>query len=339
LAHLRAFIRARLLHEGHALVVKAEAMPAAAGAAMKGLCEALRDKREQASAMAIAKAPAISQQQAEELERRQFLLPEQQAALQRRELCQRLALDPDQLTPAMVQWGQKWAGAAKRLAMLLAPAGTPMALAADAKRATATAAGGALLPFDQSFNQQMVLAAEVSGLKAFVLQALDLNEWSNDSPEAMALADSAKHHAAAFRQCFGISINQQETPAAVVGKLLRHFGLITTSSRCFNASRRYSLELDQMGMILEAAKRLQRKASEHSTWPGSVYIASPSGMDSSNLPPQPNGLGTARQQALAHQAVAMEYLPNSFNGAKPPNPIGEGAFGSQPQGGAQLRAS
>jgi hypothetical protein len=263
LAHLRSFIKARLEHEGHILQEQSEALPEAAAAEFKALKQELADQRDEAAASAIAKAPTITKEQATELQRRSFLLPEQQAAIQKQRLLERLALDAKALTPAEVQWGLQWAPAAKRLAMLLWP---ELALQADVQRFKSTSASGAALPFDQSFHAQTIKAGQALGLDAFIRDTvIGLKEWSSSSPEVVAIADKARAYAPAMRQIFGLSISDKQSNAEVVGKLLRHLGIVTTSRRCKSNERRYTAEPAHIGKLACTANRLRQQALEGST--------------------------------------------------------------------------
>lgn len=276
LAHLRSFIKARLEHEGHTLEEEGEALDQAMAASLKTLKQELKEQRDDAKAMAIAKAPTISRQQAEDLRRRSFLLPEQQAAIQKRVLMDHLALDASDLSPEEVQWGLEWAGAAKRLAMLLSP---EMALQADIKRfeATTSHGTGAALPFDQSFNAQTIAAAQALGLNAFIADTvMQLRAWSNSSPEVQAIARKARQNPQGFRQVFGFKVTAwptdranrpaaedpegQKQAAKIVGQLLRFFGVVTEYKRTRSSERRYKAEALHLSKLTTTADRLRQKA-------------------------------------------------------------------------------
>jgi DNA primase len=294
LAHLRSFIKARLEHEGHIVQEQAEALPEAAAAEFKALKEQLAYQRDEAAAEAIAKAPTITKEQAAELQRRSFLLPEQQAAIQKQRLLERLALDAKALTPAEVQWGLQWAPAAKRLAMLLWP---ELALQADLQRFKGTSASGAALPFDQSFHAQTIKAAQVLGLDAFIRDVvIGLKEWSSSSPEVVAIADKARKHAPAMRQIFGLSISDKQSNAEVVGKLLRHFGIVTTCRRCKSNERRYAAEPAHIGKLACTANRLRQQALGGSTTTDGDSSPSHGGAPTQ---PAPTGHVQARPSRLA----------------------------------------
>jgi hypothetical protein len=303
LAHLRAFIKARLKHEGHQLIEHQEPVEQSEAKALDELRKELKEDRQAKAAKALLAAPAISKQQAEDLQRRQFLLPEQQASLQKRVICERLAIEPQKLTVPLIQWADQWAAAAKRLAMLLSP---EMAKLADMARLKATTPSGqAPLPFDQSFKGQEVAAAEALGLRAFIVdQALALKSWSADSPEAIALADKAKRHAIACRQAFGLTISEKDSTVAIVGKLLKHYGLSTSPIGSARSKRTYQADVRQMGVLLAAVKRLQEQALMPGTSPDLVNTASTGASDepeASELPPEPSGIASVRSVSFAHQ--------------------------------------
>jgi hypothetical protein len=275
LAHLRAFIKARLAHEGHFIEDEETALPEAAAGGLRALKQQLRDQREDAAASATANAPAITEQQAEDLRRRQFLTAQQQASLQKLAMAKKLALPANALSAAAVQWGWQWAGSAKRLAMLIWP---EVAIAADAKRLASTTSNGALLPFDQTFNAQAMAAARALGLDAFVRDVvMGQEQWDANSPKVVAIADKARHHAQAMRQAFGLAIGEKQSNAEVVGKLLRHFGITTTAIRSKSNARRYTAEKAQLAMVLEAANRLRGGST---TSEGDTY-SSPGGAEPS----------------------------------------------------------
>lgn len=282
LAHLRAFIKARLKHEGHLLIEHQEPVEKAEAEALDELRKQLRQDREAKAAKAIQAAPAISKQQADDLQRRQFLTAEQQASLQKRRLSEALALEPQKLTVPLIQWAEKWAGAAKRLAMLLDPELAKQADLARLKRTTPS--GQAPLPFDQSFRSQEAAVADKLGLRAFIVeQVLTLKSWDADTPEVAAVAEKARRYAALLRNVLGTTISplpyvtrnkrkgqpgQGESNAAIVGKLLKVYGLTTTSSG--RTRRTYSADVRQMGLVVATAKRLQEQAFEGGTSPDLV---------------------------------------------------------------------
>jgi hypothetical protein len=110
----------------------------------------------------VATAPIISRPEAERLRRLQQHSP----ALQRRALVERLALEPEALTPELVIWGEQWAGAAERLACLLEP---ELAARLDLQRLQAiTPQNAAPLPFDQTYRAQRSRAAALIGLETFI---------------------------------------------------------------------------------------------------------------------------------------------------------------------------
>jgi hypothetical protein len=253
-SHLRAFIKARLRAEGHTLLEPVGTISQPEAAELKLLKSQLKGDRQQAHAEAVASAPIISAAEAD----RQRRLQQHSPALQRRALVERLALEPEALTPSMVLWGERWAGAAERLACLLEPS---LALALDAKRLTATTTKGeAPLPWDQSFRAQRQQVAEAIGLAAFIKQfPLEGNSWNNTTPELVALAAKARHFAKAIAQGLAIRVRANDTDTALVGALLLSYGITTTASRTRSSARDYGADADQLKLLREAAERLQRK--------------------------------------------------------------------------------
>lgn len=334
LAHLRAFIKARLKHEGHLLIEHQEPIEKAEAEALDELRKQLRQDREAKAAKAVMAAPAISKQQANDLQRRQFLLPEQQAALQKHRLSEALAIEPQKLTLPLIQWAEQWAGAAKRLAMLLQP---EMAKLADIARLKATTPSGQVpLPFDQSFRSQETAAAEALGLRSFIVDhALALKSWNADSPEAIALADKAKRHAIACKQAFGLTISEKDSTLAIVGKLLKHYGLTTVAIGSARSKRTYQADPQQLSLVVATAKRLQEQAFCPGTSPDLVNKtrtgASPEA-SASNPPPHPPIRTSIGARSLAHQFELAPFVASSL-----PNPISpcpgvpSGAFGASDQ--------
>jgi hypothetical protein len=326
LAHLRAFIKARLKHEGHQLNEHQEPIEQAEAKALDELRKELKEDRQAQAAKALLAAPAISKQQADDLQRRQFLLPEQQASLQKRVICERLAIEPQKLTVPLIQWADQWAAAARRLAMLLLP---DMAKLADMARLKATTPSGqAPLPFDQSFKGQEVAAAEALGLRAFIVDhALALKSWNSDTPEAIGLADKARRHAIACKQAFGLTISDKDSTVAIVGKLLKHYGLTTTTVGSSRTRRTYQADLQQLSLVVATAKRLQEQALMPGTSPGLVNKTRTGASDqprgasheaeASDLLPHPPIRSTTGGRSFAHQpplacSGVIPHLPNSF---------------------------
>ncbi len=253
-AHLRAFIKARLRAEGHTLLKPIAVLAQPEAAELKALKSQLKGDRQQAHAEAVASAPIISAAEAD----RQRRLQQHSPALQRRALVERLALEPEALTPSLVLWGERWAGAAERLACLLEPS---LALALDAKRLAATTPKGeAPLPWDQSYRTQRQQVAEAIGLAAFIEQfPLGGNSWSSATPELVELAAKARRFAKAIEQGLGIRIRANDTDTALVGALLLSYGITTASRRSGSSARNYGADADQLKLLREAAERLQRK--------------------------------------------------------------------------------
>jgi hypothetical protein len=273
-SHLRAFIKARLRAEGHTLLEPAGTISQPEAAELKLLKSQLKGDRQQAHAEAVASAPIISAAEAD----RQRRLQQHSPALQRRALVERLALEPEALTPELVLWGERWAGAAERLACLLEPT---LALALDAKRLAATTPKGeAPLPWDQSFRAQRQQVAEAIGLAAFIEQfPLGGNSWSNTTTEVQTLAAKARNYRNIIKNMLGISVTPAPKPPAkdaeawegqnkgapdptaakVVGELLASVGITTTSQRSGSSARNYRADADQLKLLREAAERLQCK--------------------------------------------------------------------------------
>lgn len=341
-AHLRAFIKARLKHEGHQLIEHQEPIEKAEAEALDELRKQLRQDREDKAAKAIQAAPAISKQQANDLQRRQFLTAEQQAALQKRKLSEALALEPQQLTAPLIQWADRWAGAAKRLAMLLNPEMAKQADVAQLKRTTAS--GLMPLPFDQGFRGQEAATAEALGLRAFIVeQVLGLKSWDGDTPAVVALANKARHYATLLRNVMGLTISplpyvakrkgqagQGESNAAIVGKLLKHYGFTTISRRTgATAQRSYSADAHQAGLVMGTAQRLQRKASRGATSPGLVNTTSPCGTElqhALDVPPEPDRFASAWHQSFTQQQIPLEGLANGAVVAIAGDPVGQAAL-------------
>jgi hypothetical protein len=254
LAHLRPFIKARLRAEGHTILATTTELAAHDVAALKALKAELRGERQQAHAEAVAAAPIINAAEAERLRRLQQHSP----ALQRRALVERLALEPEALTPSMVLWGERWAGAAERLACLLEPS---LALALDAKRLAATTPERqAPLPFDQTYRVQRSHAAELIGLRAFIERfPFRCRLWDKTTPEVVELARLARLNRQQLEQALGLKIKANDTDMGLVGALLRSFGITTTEKRRGSTSRMYGADADQLSLLRAAADRLQRK--------------------------------------------------------------------------------
>jgi hypothetical protein len=257
LAHLRSFIKARLRAEGHNIQPTTTELAAHDAAELRALKTELRGNRQQAHAQTVASAPIISRPEADRLRRMGAHSP----ALQRRALVERLALEPEALTPEMVIWGERWAGAAERLACLLEP---ELALRLDLQRLKATTREGlAPLPFDQTYRAQRSRAAALIGLRTFI-EAFPFRcrLWDRDTPQVVELAKLARDNRQQLELALGLKIKANDTDTALVGALLASFGITTTASRSGSTCRSYGADSQQLSLVRAAADRLRCKHSD-----------------------------------------------------------------------------
>lgn len=267
-AHLRDFVLARLRHEGHAITRNDDTLADADQQALRALKSQLRDDRDEAHAIAVAGAKVITKAEAEQLQRRQFRTPAEQASIQRRLLVEQLALGPEALTPELVQWGERYGSKAKRLLLMLHP---ELAAQADAKQLQATTANGAgLLPWDQGFRLQRAKVAEAIGLRAFVEKFCThgwRESWDASTPAVLALVAKARQHSREVQQALGVTISAKMGDLQAVSSLLGTVGITTVDKRNGSSARRYEAEPAQLQILQETVDRLQRKASACSTPP------------------------------------------------------------------------
>lgn len=260
--HLRAFVLARLRHEGHLLTREAEPLEQADARALRQLKTQQRDARDDAAAAAIAAAPIITKADALALQHRQFRTPLEQAAIQRRALCDRLALVPEQLTPELAQWGINWAGHARRLLHTLHP---HLAAAADLAQLHTTASDGLVVPWDQGLRLERSRIAEAIGLRAFVEKfcVLGGDWWSSSTDEVQAIAKVARdpRHCQQVANAFGIRISASSDPVKLLASLLRTLGVTTEHRRIGSGARQYRPDQAQLSTLLEALERLRQQAS------------------------------------------------------------------------------
>jgi hypothetical protein len=255
LAHLQQFIKARLRAEGHHILPTTSELETAEVAQLRALKAELRSDRQQAHAEAVASAPIISRAEAERLQR----LEQRGAALQRRLLVERLGLPPETaITPEQVIWGERWAGAAERLACLLEP---ELAARLDLKRLQATTPEGmAPLAWDQSYRTQRSKAAELLGLRAFIDRFCFRSRlWDRNTPEVVELAKRARDHRQQVELALGLRIKANDTDTALVGALLQSFGITTTAKRTGSGPRMYGADADQLSLVRACANRLRQK--------------------------------------------------------------------------------
>jgi hypothetical protein len=256
LSNLRSFTRARLRAEGHHIIPTTAELEAGRDAELKALKAQLKGDRQQAHAQAVAAAPIISKTEAEHLRR----LGGHSPALQRRALVERLALEPEELTPELVIWGEQWAGAAERLACLLDP---ELAAQLDLRRLQATTPEGiAPLPFDQTFRAQRSHAAALIGLRAFT-EAFPFRcrLWDKNTAEVVELAKVARDNRQQVELALGVKVRANDSDTALVGALLRSFGITTTPQRTGSTCRMYGADSQQLSLVRAAADRLRRKGS------------------------------------------------------------------------------
>lgn len=298
LAHLRAFIKARLRHEGHELLATSEQLDQAQVAELQKLKSELRTERREAAAAAIASAPLINDAEAEWLRRHQQHSP----ALQKRSLAKRLAIAPQELTPELVLWGDKWAGAAERLACLLDPA---MAVALDHQRLKATTPSGqAALPWDQSYRGQRQQIADYIGLRRFIERfPMGHQPWDASTPEVEKLAAMARQHRREVEQA-GLTVRANDSDVALVNSLLLSFGITATSKRRGSTSRIYAADPAQLEAVVAAANRLRQKASGQApptAGNGAVAYIPLVVEPPSDLPPHPPRIAAVGRISLPHQ--------------------------------------
>jgi hypothetical protein len=259
-SHLRSFVLARLRHEGHTITREAEPLEQADDQALRQLKTELKAARDDATAKAIAQAPVITKAEAADLMRRQCRTPSQQASIQRRAICERLALPPEQLTPELVTWST-WSSAARRLMLLLNP---DLAAAADLQQLKASSADGGVLPWDQGFRLERSKWGEALGLRAFVEKfcRLDGPAWDASTPEVLAIAKVARdpRYRQQVANAFGIQINGSSDPVKLVASLLRKLGITTEAKRSGSSARTYRPEPEQLKTVLETAERQRLQA-------------------------------------------------------------------------------
>ncbi|MFM8975520.1 MAG: plasmid replication protein, CyRepA1 family [Vulcanococcus sp.] len=263
-SHLRAFVLARLRHEGHSISREAEPLEQADIRALQQLKTQLRDARDDAAAEAIAAAPILTKAEAQALQHRQFRTPLEQAAIQRRALCDRLALVPEQLTPGLAKWGIQWAGHVRRLLHLLHP---DLAAAADLAQLRDTTTDSLLVPWDQGLRLERSRIAEAIGLRAFVekwCSAAGGDWWSSDTDEVQAIAKVARdpRYRQQVANAFGIHIGASSDPIRLVASLLKTLGITTEHRRIGNSARQYRPEQQQLRTLLEGLERLRQQVSD-----------------------------------------------------------------------------
>jgi hypothetical protein len=271
ISHLKAFIKARLKAEGHSISEAGGELPESERAELQAIKDQLRGERREARAIAITQAPVITEAEANRLRQ----LGQQTPAQHRRLICQRLALPPEQLTPELVTWAEKWAGAAERFAVLMEPG---MAAALDLQRLKATTPKGeAPLPFDQTYRAQRLFIAEHLGLKAFITSfVMKGRHWNYLTPEVQEIAAAARRHRNEIALGIGITItpapklqpDQPDTTVTrVVGDLLLSYGITTASTRIGKGPRSYRADASQLHTLRATANRLRQKHSGLAPYP------------------------------------------------------------------------
>ena len=261
-SHLRHFVLARLRHEGHAITRMGDALAEADEQALRALKGELRNKRNEARSIAVAGAKTITKAEADQLQRRQFRTPAEQAAIQRRLLVEQLALEPEALTPELVAWGERYASKARRLLLMLNP---ELAAKADAEQLQATTANGAgLLPWDQGFRLQRAKVADAIGLRAFVAKFCThgwRQPWDASTREVVEMVALARKHSREVQQALGVTVTAKRRELEIVGLLLGTVGITTIAERTGSGARRYCAEPQQLEVLQTTVDRLQRKAA------------------------------------------------------------------------------
>jgi len=341
-AHLRAFVLARLRHEGHSIHRYEAPLEEQQAKALRQLKSELKEERTNQAAIATATARTISKTEAADLQRKGFRTPAEQAALQKLAISQRLALDPQKLTPELVTWGDQWSSAAKRLAMVLHP---EMALAADHQQLTATEP---LMPWDQGLRAERSAWAEAIGLPAFVRKFCgpDSPGWNSATPEVQELAKLARQKwRDGTSRAFGISIKlwprnkngwlDDDAARAVekdldgyamklVGKLLRHIGILTVAKRTNSEAREYRPDSEHLTILMEAVDRLRQKASGPLHNPTFSLKEQTLVESRSEHLPKPLRRSATGRSGLAYATPALDHHALA-SPASSPEPLVEGA--------------
>lgn len=344
-SHLRPFVLARLRHEGHSICRYEAPLEEQQAKALRQLKSELKQERTERAAIATATARTISKAEAADLQRKAFRTPAEQAALQKLAISQRLALDPQKLTPELVTWADQWAGAARRLAMVLHP---EIALAADHQQLTALEP---LMPWDQGLRAERSAWAEAIGLPAFIRKFCgpDSPGWSSATAEVQELAKLARQKwRDGTSRAFGISIKlwprnkngwlDDDAARAVekdldgyamklVGKLLRHLGILTVAKRSDSEAREYRPDGEHLTILVEAVDRLRQKVSAPLHNPTlslkeQALVESPShALPDPTLRPASFSSGFANQAPVPCSGMAPD-LPNTVR----PGPVVPAAF-------------
>lgn len=228
--------------------------------ALKEAGEALKIEK----AQEIVDAERISRAIAQAWEHTDTLNPKQQASKDRFDICDWWVLSPDALTVDDVLHDRRGKTRRKieRLERQLIP---ELAIAQDVRKIERSFSwrDAEPTPWDFTTNVLEQRALSAIGFDKFLAWALQMNEWCQDSPEVVAIADKARECAADIKLALNITISEKMGNCQIIGELLDRLGLKTESERRRGEGHRgYFYMLDELHLqsLRETiARRLQRR--------------------------------------------------------------------------------
>jgi len=203
-----------------------------------------------------------------------------------------------------------------------------------------------LMPWDQGLRAERSAWAEAIGLPAFIRKfcSPDSPGWSSATPEVQELAKLARQKwRDGTSRAFGISIKlwprnksgwlDDDAARAVekdldgyamklVGKLLRHLGILTVAKRTDSEAREYRPDGEQLTILMEAVDRLRQKASAPLHNPTFSLKEQALVECSSDHLPKPLQRPPISRSGLAYATPALDHHALA-SPASPPEPLVE----------------
>ena len=229
---------------------------------MGAIVDAIEDEIRRADAQAIAHAPALAADEAKKLRDKTFTSFEDRRALERFDLCDFYAIDPDGLDIDHVLFDRR--GATRRgLKLIEGLLWDGLAIASDRGKLEGLRAWGYKLPAQDLPTRAMKAdLAESFGILDVLDRVASGEQWSADTPWVIEFAAHCLANPKDCDRAFGFAPHPSQKPCAILGTALRSMGLKTKSRRLGTGDRErvYSIDREHLNALKAI---LARRAEKH----------------------------------------------------------------------------
>ncbi|ABB58662.1 plasmid replication protein, CyRepA1 family [Synechococcus elongatus] len=250
------------------------------------LWKAATQQVRQADAAAIARAEAIDEETAIALRQKRVLTLSDRHKLSRYDLCQFYGINPDKLCleDILMDANGRQRRQVEAWEFLV---WSKLAQVKDKQKLDKLIQWQQPIPAqDLPGAQLLTTGAEILGVRellAFLIQTTQSgNYWTKDSPEIKSFVDRCQAHPKEVKLCLNLTIRPSMQPTAIVGMVLKHFGLKTVMKRDGGTrktrirTRYYQLDmasLQQLKTLLQTrAKHYQAEGFQMRTHPLTLLL-------------------------------------------------------------------